>query len=69
MWCVDYLSFVSSSCPIKRRQFLDDESDEDDSTEEVFELELDWTPVGKEIAPSPVEPRKDSYVAVKQVIL
>jgi len=64
--------------PVKCRQSLDEqvpnESDEDDSTEEVFELELDWTPVGKETVPSPVEPRKDSYVAVydvavKQVIL
>ena len=52
------------ACHALNEQIQDEESEPE--AEEVFQLELDWTPVGKETI-SPVELRKDSNVVVYDV--
>ena len=52
------------ACHALNEQIHDEESEPE--AEEVFQLELDWTPVGKETI-SPVELRKDSNVVVYDV--
>jgi hypothetical protein len=63
-----FFSFRPCS-PIKACHALNEPIPDDEyepESEEVFQLELDWTPVGKETI-SPVELRKDSNIVVYDV--